>query len=146
MTDKADELAELKAKVAALEAAQPKPQPSREERERADAEHRDWVYQMQERRMALATPPSVRQYFADGVTPADTADLARIAHAPNTPAMIPRTDQQPSDVRGNVPGSGTGWQEPLSISVPGGPRTQELIEQQVNAALPHGPEWGKGKR
>src|SRR6516225_5404445 len=100
-----NEVAALRAEIEALKAAQPKPQPSREERERADAEHRDWVYQMQERRMNLATPPSVEQYFADGVTPADCADLARIAHAPTTPAMIPRGQQPASDAR---PSAGDG--------------------------------------
>jgi hypothetical protein len=116
MTDKKDETAEriaqLERKVAELT---PKPQPSREERERADAEHRDWQYQMQERRMNLATPPSVQQYFADGVTAADCADLRQQAHRPSgRPGMIPATHQSGAGAPKSA-GDGTGYVEPRPL-------------------------------
>jgi hypothetical protein len=34
---------------------------------------------------------------------------------------------------------GSGWQNPSPLDVPGGARSQDLIERGVNAALPHGP-------
>jgi hypothetical protein len=151
MSDKKDddtkkELAELKAKSAAQDAkiaeleAKVNP-PKSTFVPMTDAEHRDWVYQMQERRMSMAMPPSVHQYFADGVTAADCADLRQQARRPTgRPGMIPN---QPTATPAKSAGDGTGWQNPIPIGVPGGTRTQELIERQVNAALPHGPEWGK---
>jgi hypothetical protein len=144
MTDKADELAELKAKVAALEAAQPKPQPTREEQERAAAEHRDWVHQMRERQANSWMPPSAVHEMASHPCNQVMGGVINDRHAPNTPAMIPRTNQQPTADRGAS--STPGYVEARPIGVPGGERTQELIERMANAALPHGPEWGKGKR
>ena len=58
MTNK-DEIAALRAEVEALKAAQPKPQPSAEERERAVREWIDQMHQMRERRMSHAMHPSV---------------------------------------------------------------------------------------
>jgi hypothetical protein len=145
MTDdaknQADEIAQLKKEVEELKATvSPKLQPTREEQERATAEWINEIHQMREGRMSLATPPSVVQYFADGVTPADCADLRQQAHRPTgRPGMIP--DKQVSNVRGgNVAGSGTGW----AHEIPLGPQPGiDLIDRGVNAALPHGPEWGK---
>jgi hypothetical protein len=65
--------------------------------------------------------------------------------APTSPSTIPRSEQ-PSNDRAPVPSSTPGYVDPRPLDVPGGARTQELIEHQVNAALPHGPEWGKGKK
>ena len=103
------ELADQKAKVEALEAAQPKPQPSAEERERETREWMDRMHQAREGRMSLAMPPSAVAYFADGVTPADCADLRQQSHRPSSrPGVIPdsQTSGRPG---GNVPGGGTGW-------------------------------------
>ena len=58
MTNK-DEIAALRAEVEALKAAQPKPQPSAEERAREIARWQDEMHQMREGRMSFATPPSV---------------------------------------------------------------------------------------
>jgi hypothetical protein len=102
----ARQLAEQKAKDA------PKPQPSAAEQERATAEWIDKMHQMREGRMNFATPPSVARYFADGVTPADCADINRAAHAPQGPSSqgaIP-SSQQVSNV--HTGGSGSGWVDP----------------------------------
>jgi hypothetical protein len=66
MTDQkdAERLAQLEAEVAALKAAQPKPSKTRAEIERENAEWRDQMHQMRERRMMMATPPSVVRDFA----------------------------------------------------------------------------------
>ena len=142
MTDNkdAERLAQLEAEVAALKAAQPKPKPSREEEERATAKWINDMHQMRERRMSMAMPPSVHQYFADGVTAADCADLRQQARRPTgMPGMIP-SSHQPSDVRAPQPSSTPGWVEPTPLGPPPG---IDLIDRAVNAALPHGPEWGK---
>jgi hypothetical protein len=55
----ADELAALRAEVEALKAAQLKPQPSVEERERETREWIDKMHQMREGRMSHAMHPSV---------------------------------------------------------------------------------------
>jgi hypothetical protein len=139
MTDKKDEIAELRAEVEKLKAAQPKPKPSWEDQARADEEHRSRIHAMRERSANTWMPPSAVQALVEGEPKGFMREVAlRDGRAPNTPAMIPRTNQQPSDVRPR-----TGSSEPVPISVPGGTRTHELIERMANAALPHGPEWGK---
>jgi hypothetical protein len=124
-TKDAERLAQLEAEVAALKAAQPKPQPSAEEIERSMARARDELHQMREGRMSLAMPPSVHQYFADGVTAADCADLARAAHAPTGPSSagaIP-SSQQVTGVHphgGPLPQLTPGWGYSPPLSNPPG--------------------------
>ena len=118
MTDKADELAELKAKVAALEAAQPKPQPTREEQERAAAEHRDWVHQMRERQANSWMPPSAVHEMASHPCNQVMGGVIQDRHAPNTPAMIP-TSQSGSGGSGEVR-KGTGYSDPRPLGPPPG--------------------------
>jgi hypothetical protein len=102
MSNNADKIAKLEAEVAALKAAQPKPQKSWEEMER---ENREWISQMhelREGRMAYAVHPSVVRDMAGGVTEADCADLRRASHAPTGPSaqgVIP-SSQTLSNVRG----------------------------------------------
>jgi len=97
------------------------------------------MHQAAEKRMSMAMPPSVHQYFADGVTPADCADLRQQAHRPTgMPGMIPN---QPTSSNRDMPDSNkSGWRDATPIGPPPG---IELIDRAVNAALPHGPEWGK---
>ena len=131
MTDEAKKLAEenadLKRRVEALEAkSTPTPTDPRET-ERSIAEHIDRMHQMREGRMALATPPAVSRYFADGVTAADCADINRAAHAPQGPAgsAIP-SSQQVSNVR--TGGSATpGWVDPRPLSNPPGTNWVDAI-------------------
>jgi hypothetical protein len=103
------------------------------------------MHQMREGRMAMATPPSALQALIDGEPKGFMREVAmRDARAPNSPGMMPPSSQQRAS--GGSSERGSGWVREVPIGVPGGTRTQELIERQVNAALPHGPEWGKEKK
>jgi hypothetical protein len=123
MTDKTDkeELAALRREVDALKAAQPKPQPSREDQERATAKWIDDMHQLREGRMRYATPPSVVRYFADQDDRMVKEIALRDARAPTgRPGMIPT--EQGSGGGGGRPssGDGTGWVEPMPLSNPPG--------------------------
>jgi hypothetical protein len=115
MTDK-DELAALKKKVEELEAKVSPPESSFVPM--SDAEHRDWVHQMSERRMAMATPPSVIRDWnvLDDNLVKGVRDDARCPTSPS--GMIPSS--QPSGGPANVPGSGTGWAHEIPLSPPPG--------------------------
>jgi hypothetical protein len=142
-----EKIAALEREVAALK-AKAEPPPKSTFVPMSDAEHRDWVHQMRERRMSMATPPSVRQYFAnqdDRMVKEVTLRDARAPTGPSSQGVIPST-QQVSNVHVGGASSTPGYVDPTPLGVPGGARTQELIERAVNAALPHGPEWGKGKK
>ena len=79
---------------------------------------------------ARATPTSLLQDIALRDNRAPTG--------PSAAGIIP-SSQQMSNVR--VGGNGSGHVAPL------GPQPGiDLIDRAVNAALPHGPEWGKGKK
>jgi hypothetical protein len=129
MTDNkdAERLAQLEAEVAALKAAQPKPEPTWEEREAASAKFRDEMHQMREGRMSLAMPPSVVRDMAGGVSAADVADIVRASHRPQGPGgAIPSGGQtqvtgvHPHGGPVNVPGGGTGWGYSPPLSNPPG--------------------------
>jgi len=128
-----EEIAALRAKVEELEAKVSPPKSTFVPM--SDAEWIDRMHQMRERRMSLATPPSVRQYFADGVTAADCADINRAAHAPQGPSSqgaIP-SSQQASNVHTGGSVSGTGWVDPRPL----GPQPGiDLIDRAVNAQSP----------
>jgi hypothetical protein len=92
----------------------------------SDAEHRDWVYQMQERRMAMATPPSALQ---DMVAAEPKGFMSGVLHdnrAPTTPATIPQAQSTggPANVRG------TGWVDPAPLGPPPGLR---YVDAQLDA-------------
>ena len=111
-----EEVADLKRQLAevrdAMRAAQPKPEPSREEQERATAEWIDKMHQMREGRMAMATPPSALQDmiaaeprgFMSGVLHDNRAPTGRPGMIPNQPASGPRSA-----------GDGTGYVEPRPL-------------------------------
>jgi hypothetical protein len=118
-----EELAALKKEIEALKSAllgkEDKPPPKSTFVPMSDAEWRDQMHQMQERRMSMATPPSVARYFEDGVTAADCADLRQQAHRPaGRPGMIPDS-QQPASPRSSA-GDGTGWAREIPLSNPPG--------------------------
>jgi hypothetical protein len=141
-----DDIAALRKRIEELEAkATPKPQPSAAEQERATAKWIDEMHQMREGRMSLATPPSVVHDFAvldDRMVKEITLRDARAPTGPNSQGAIP-SSQQVSNVHTGGGGSGTGWVDPRPL----GPQPGiDLIDRGVNAALPHGPEWGKGKK
>src|SRR6516225_4941846 len=131
MTDepKKDEIAELRAEIERLKAKVDPPKSNFVPM--TDAQHSDWVHQMRERRMSMAMPPSVHQYFADGVTAADCADLRQQARRPTgMPGMIP-SSHQPSDVRAPQPSSTPGWVEPTPLGPPPGvAQADRLMDEQ----------------
>jgi hypothetical protein len=145
MTNKADkhaeEIAQLKKEVEALKAKVSPPKSTF--KEMSDAEHFDRIHQMRERQANSWMPPDVIREMVAAEPKGFMREVAmRDNRAPNNPgSMIP---QQPSNARStNVPGSGTGW----AAERPLGPQPGiNLIDRGVNAALPHGPEWGKEKR
>jgi hypothetical protein len=117
-----EELAALKKEIEALKSAlsgkEDKPPPKSTFVPMSDAEHRDQMHQMRERRMSMAMPPSAVRYFADGVTAADCADLRQQAHRPTgRSGMIP--DQQPASQRPSA-GDGTGWGHATPLGPPPG--------------------------
>ena len=130
MTNK-DEIAALRAEVEALKAAQPKPQPSAEEHERATREWIDKMHQMREGRMAFGTPPSVVRDMAV----LDDATVKGIIrdnrNAPTGPTGAIPSSQQMSNVRDTtVAGSGTGW----AHEIPLGPSVhQRYVDAQLDA-------------
>jgi len=110
-----DELAALKREVEELKAKISPPKSTFVPM--SDAEWADKMHRIREGRMAMATPPSVHQYFADGVT-SDCADLRQQAHRPaGRPGMIP--DQQPASPRPSA-GDGTGWGHSTPLGPPPG--------------------------
>jgi hypothetical protein len=139
MTKQSDELAALRAEVEALKAAQPKPPPSAEERERATRAWIDEMHQMREGRMAMATPPSVVRDWAvipDHIVKGVVADR----HAPTSPVgTIPRS-QQGTGGGGPLPSSTPGWSEPTPLGPPPGIHwvDAQLIADDVR-------QRGKGK-
>jgi hypothetical protein len=122
MTTK-EEVADLKRQLAevkdAMRAAQPKPQPSREEQERATAEWIDKMHQMREGRMAQATPPSALQDMVNAEPKGFMQGVVRDnRNAPTSPTgMIP--NQPTSSSRGSA-GDGTGYVEPRPLRPPEG--------------------------
>jgi len=123
MTKATDEIAALKKKVEELEAKVDPPKSTFVPM--SDEEWRDQMHQAAERRMSMAMPPSVHQYFADGVTPADRADLARIAHAPTSPTSgVPGAQQSGG---GPPPSSTPGWSEPRPLTNPPGTNWVDAI-------------------
>jgi hypothetical protein len=82
--------------------------------------------------MVKAEPPG----FMQGVVRDNRAPQGPTASTPGG-----ATSSQPN-VRG-VAGGGTGWAREIEF----GPQPGiDLIDRGVNAALPHGPEWGKEKK
>jgi hypothetical protein len=119
MTTAKDELAALRREVEALKAAQPKPPPSAEERERETREWIDKMHQMREGRMAMATPPSVVRDFAV----LDDATVRGIIrdnrNAPTGPiGAIPSSKQGTGG--GPAPSRTPGWVDPAPLGPPPG--------------------------
>jgi hypothetical protein len=117
MTDK-DRIAALEREVAELKGKVDPPKSTFVPM--TDEEHRDWVYQMQERRMSMATPPSVIRDWA--VIPEEIVKgIRQDRHAPTSATgMIPQS--RPSgDVRETGGKSSTpGWVDPTPLSPPPG--------------------------
>jgi hypothetical protein len=119
MTDNtADKIAALEREVAELKASlAPKPQPSREDQERATAKWIDEMHQLREGRMAFATPPSVIRDFAVLDDRMVKEIALRDARAPTSPSSaIPGSRQ----ATGDGGGKGSGWVEPRPLTNPPG--------------------------
>jgi hypothetical protein len=105
-----DKIAALERKVAELERANAPPSPPI-----SDAEWRDQMHALAERRASHQYHFSREELaqFRSAVPDSEMRQIAmRDARAPQGPSsagVIPSSQQQ-SNVRGNVPGMGTGWQ------------------------------------
>jgi hypothetical protein len=126
MTNQKDELAALKKKVEELEAKVSPPKSTFVPM--SDAEHRDWVHQMQERRMSMAMPPSV----VHDLTVLDDRMVKEItlrdARAPNNPAVIPQSQQVS---RGPEKSSTPGYIDPRPLRPPDGvAQADRLMDHQ----------------
>ena len=122
-----EELAALRAEVEALKAAQPKPEPSAEERERARLKWIDEMHQMREGRMAMATPPSVIRDMAvldDRMVKEIALRDARAPTGPSSQGVI-RSSQTVSGV--HVGGKSSGWVDPRPLSNPPGTNWVDAI-------------------
>jgi hypothetical protein len=145
MSDEADRIATLERELAELKAKVSPPQSTFVPM--SDAEWRDQMHQLAERRMGLASNfhiDDLRAMEAACPTPMMKDIALRDARAPQGPSsagVIP-SSQQVSNVRAG--GSTTpGYVDPRPL----GPQPGiDLIDRGVNAALRHGPEWGKEKK
>jgi hypothetical protein len=114
-----DEIAALRAEVEALKAAQPKPEVSREERERRARAWQDEMHQMREGRMAQAMPPSVVRDMAVLDDNLVKEIALRDARAPTSPSgTIPSSRQTGGG--GSRPSATPGWSEPRPLTNPPG--------------------------
>jgi hypothetical protein len=121
MSNNANKIAKLEAEVAALKAAQPKPQKSFAEMEREAREYASQMHELREGRMAYAIHPSVVCDMTGGVTEADCADLRRASHRPTGPTtMAPSSPPVVGGRTANVPGGGTGWAHSAPLGPPPG--------------------------
>jgi hypothetical protein len=141
MTDNTtDKIAKLEAEVAALKAKVEPPKSNFVPM--SDEEHRDWLHQMRERQANSWMPPNAIRDLVNGEPIGFMQGVLRDNRAPTgRPGMIPQ--EQVSGARAPVPSPTPGWVDPTPLGPPPG---IELIDRAVNAALPHGPEWGKEKK
>jgi hypothetical protein len=128
------ELADQKAKVEALEAAQPKPAP-KGSRPLTKEEQDAWSREMDalRHRNESFVPPWLREACAGGVSDRDARAIAGAARAPTGPTTM-APSSPPVTARsggGGVPGGGTGW----SREIPIGPSMhQRYVDAQLDAA------------
>ena len=145
MTDK-DRIAALEREVAELKGKVDPPKPTFVPK--TDEEHRDWVYQMQERRMSLATPPSVVRDWA--VIPDHIVrGIREDRHAPTGPSSqgaIPSSQQVSNVHTGGGSANTTGWREPTPIGPPPGIGwvDAQLIADEVRQRAELKRKLGKG--
>jgi hypothetical protein len=140
MTNK-DEIAALKKKVEELEAKFSPPQSTFVPE--SDAEHIDRMHRMRERQANSWMPPdAIREMVAAEPRGFMQGVALRDARAPQGPGTSIPSSQSVSNVR--TGGSATpGYVDPRPL----GPQPGiDLIDRGVNAALPHGPAWGKEKK
>jgi hypothetical protein len=130
MTTDKDELAALRARIEELERKGKPPEPFKEQ-----------PYQRYDPTEGMTMPPSALRAMVAAEPRGFMAGVVHDNRAPTSPGMVPSSPTGGSGPA-NVPGSGTGWAHEVKIGPPPG---IDLIDRAVNAALPHGPEWGKEK-
>ena len=97
-------------------------------------------YQRYDPTAGMCMPPSTMQGMIAAEPKGFMAGVVHDNRAPTgRPGMIPN---QPPSGGGPVAGDGKGFAREIPIGPPPG---IDLIDRAVNAALPHGPEWGKKK-
>jgi hypothetical protein len=125
-----DELAALKARISELE-AKVSPPPKKE--------FVPEPYQRYDPTEGMRMPPSALREMAQHPCNQVMRGVIQDRHAPTgRPGMIPSSGSggPPSSSKSSTPG----WVDPRPL----GPQPGiDLIDKGVNAALPHGPEWGK---
>ena len=114
-------LAEQKAEVEALKAAQPKPMPK----------FKPQPYQRYDPTEGMCMPPSVLREMVNAVPDHVMREVAlRDARAPQSPSMIPRSEQVSGDAA-LVPGGGKGLVDPAPLSNPPGvAQADKLMDEQ----------------
>jgi hypothetical protein len=134
-----EKIAKLEAEVEALKQAAKPPEPI--DWERAVAEHRDRVHQMNERRAANWWIPDKDDLakMAAAVTPADCADLA--SHGTIPTRSVAGISGTLSSVHPNagLAGShkGTGWVEPRPLGPPPGVAAADRLMDAADARDRH---------
>jgi hypothetical protein len=125
MTDK-DELAALKKKVEELEAKVSPPKSTFVPM--SDAEWIDHVHQARERQANTWMPPDAIRDMIAAEPKGFMHDVAlRDARAPNSPAMIPSSQQRPAAEGANR----TGWRDATPIGPPPGvAQADKLMDEQ----------------
>jgi hypothetical protein len=135
MTNQKDELAALKKEVEALKSAlsgkEDKPPPKKE--------FVPQPYQRYDPTEGMTMPPSALREMAGHPCNQVMRGVIQDRHAPTSPGMVPQVSSGGGDA---APVNKTGWRDATPIGPPPG---IDLIDRAVNAALPHGPEWGKEK-
>jgi hypothetical protein len=132
MTDK-DDIAALRKRVEELEAKAKPPEP---EKPFVPA-----PYQRYDPTAGMSMPPSALREMAGHPCNQVMRGVIQDRHAPTgRPGMIPT---QPATGESGGAANTSGWRDATPISPPPG---IDLIDRAVNAALPHGPEWGKEKK
>ena len=118
MSKQSEELAALKKKVEELEA---KVSPPKSDfKPMTDAEWRDQMHQAAERRMSMATPPSVVRDFAVLDDNLVKSIALRDARAPTSPSSAIPGSQQVAGGGGAQPSPTPGWVDPRPLSNPPG--------------------------
>jgi hypothetical protein len=115
-----EEIADLKRQLVevkdAMRAAQPKPQPTAEEQERATAKWIDEMHQLREGRMAMATPPSALQDLVAAEPKGFMAGVLHDNRAPTgRPSMIPSSQESAGASARPSAGDGTGYSDPRPL-------------------------------
>jgi hypothetical protein len=113
MTDIKDEIAELRAEIAALKA----PPKSREQLDAECRAFQDEMHKMRERRMGVATPPSVVRDW--NVLDTATCQDLRTHGTVQSPSQAGASGTV-TKVSSSPGIAGTGWQKPIPLGPPPG--------------------------